>query len=278
MSSIHYQNRGRACGRKGEIGMIVFSGCEKEGGFSANLAALGIMEALAGRRAAIIENHIRGRYAGRCMIEEYIRSLEYHNAYVYKGRGTPELPNGCRLVDVWNQRLFYIAQESYANYWLFEHEFGRFLPYLNDMERYCEILYVGAEKNAESTRMLFEKAEIIILNIRQTPEAFEEYLETCRGYLEKTFFLIADYRKDVVLDRARIIRRYGINKGRIAVLPADEEYYRMAGQGEALRFMLHYIRCSSRARHYPFIRGLRDAQKRIARMMEEREGGYAKEA
>ncbi len=258
--------------------MIVFLGCEKEGDFSANLAAITMMEALAGRRAAVIENHIRGRYAGRCLIEDYIRSLEYHNAYVYKGRGTPKLPNGCRLVDVWNQSLFYIAQESYANDWLFEHEFGRFLPYLNDMERYCEILYVGVEKNAESSRMLLENAKIFILNIRQIPEALEEYLETWSAYVEKTFFLIADYRKDVVPDRTRIIRRYGIDRGRIAVLPASEEFYRMAGQGEAVRFMLHSVRCSNRARQYPFIRGLKDAQKRIVRMMEEREGGYAKEA
>ncbi|MBO5197360.1 MAG: hypothetical protein J6B85_02395 [Lachnospiraceae bacterium] len=252
--------------------MIAFLGSEKEGEFSANLAALGIAQMLEGTRVAIIENHTRGRYAGRCLIEEYIRSLEYHNAYIYKGRGTLELPCGCRMVDVWNQKLFYIAQEPYGSHWMFEHEFARFLPYLDDLERYCELLYVGVERNAESTGMILQKADIIVVNVGQRAEEIEAYLQRYQEYLPKLFFLIGGYKKEDSLNRTRICKKYGIDRMHLAVIPYDEEYYRCVQSGEAVSFMLRYGRCGSRAKHYPFVNGLRDAQKRITKMIEEVEG------
>lgn len=243
--------------------MIAFYGDEKERTFSANLAAFCAMGVMMGQSVAVVENHNRGRYAGKCLLGDYLSGSDPAAGCFFGPERGEGLPGGCQMINIWDGRLFYIAQQPYVSEQVFEYEFGRFLDYLPELDRYCRYFIVGSAIKASTSREVLDRSHLAVVQIKQNERAFEEFLTCYPSLLSRTYFLISEYDRTLPFSKDRAAKKFGIPRDCIGTIPYYEEYYRYAAKGEALGFFLRYLHCGTRSVQYSFVHSLKTALKQI---------------
>lgn len=252
--------------------MIAFFGEEKDWTLSANLAAFSSLGVMMGHSVVVAENRNKNRYTEKCLFGEPEEELSPVSGYYYETGRMGGLPGGSRMIPVWDENFFYLSQQRYLSSRVFEYEFERFLDCLPELDRYCELLIIGAVKGAALTGDILDRADVVVAQLEQRPECFDEFILNYPSLLTRTVFLISGYQKKAEFDRDRAARLFHLDKSRIAAAPHDEEYYRYASGGDTMRFIRRYFHCGNRSRHYSFLYGMKAAFKRMEEVLAERKG------
>ena len=95
----------------------------------------------------------------------------------------------------------------------------------------------GGMFSMEERKLYFERADLIIVNLRQSDESFQSYFMKKQKYQEKSMYLISRYQKESLWSRQVMQRRYRMPENRLGVIPQNHAYASAYEQGRAKQFL-----------------------------------------
>ena len=128
------------------------------------------------------------------------------------------------------------------------------------LENISDMVFIDTESkgNASSVQIL-EEADIVVVNIDQDREAWEDYFDNYASLLEKSVFLVGRYEKENPFHCHRIMKEYQIPQGKIGVIPYNVDLQIAAAEGRIIPFLnRNYLR-SSRAENDYFMGELKNS-------------------
>ena len=91
--------------------------------------------------------------------------------------------------------------------------------------------------STEERKFYCKRADIIIVNLRQSDKSFQSYFMKKQKYQDKSMYLISRYRKESIWNREVIQRRYRMPKERLCVIPQSNAYAFAYAQGRSQQFL-----------------------------------------
>ncbi len=87
------------------------------------------------------------------------------------------------------------------------------------------------------TRQLLKEADLVVVNLKQSPQAFEHFFLQHSNIADKVIFFISNYQKDSVYNRKNIHRLYRIAPDQLAVIPYNPEFPYACEKGKLDKYM-----------------------------------------
>lgn len=163
------------------------------------------------------------------------------------------------------KKLFYIPQSQLIHPDLLEYELNQVVePLLIQAREFADITFIDvAGSNHLSTKVILEKADLVVVNVSQDPNIINHFFEHYSSLLDKAFFLIGNYNPSSRFNLANIRRKYRIQKEKIAVIPYQISYKDAMTHGAVLSFLSRNHGCRRADVNYYFIKEVRRATKMI---------------
>lgn len=251
---------------------------ERECGVTANLAAISVAALhLNQRRTVLMENHYHSNNLSKYLIPERMELIR-ETEEEYYGHGTKDCllhqlerktnrkRVGASTIELIQDCLFYIPQNRLADDF-FDYEF-RWNQYPN-IERYEQegqhILIDTKTNESLSTKLILDEAEVIIVSLKQDTTLISDFMKKYSSMLNKTFFVISNYRNKKGLSLRNIQKEFHIPSNRIGIIPHNIEFESALSEGRTIEFINRYIRCESVHMNYYFMRELLKTTKKIIR-------------
>ncbi|WP_343208973.1 hypothetical protein [Anaerolentibacter hominis] len=260
-----------------------WSNARGRGRTTSNLAALCIMHVLLTKHKSIVmENHC-GRHSLESALVGYryrsaIREQDYYHSqigldYLIKTFHTGHIPD--KTIEEVSQsmlsgKLCYLPAAR-TNEDIFDYNLNLVMdslfPYLEKQGE--DIFFDLAEENSMTTKFILERADRIVVNLPQDPEAVEAFLKEHPEETGKIFYLIGDYDRESRYSKAYLSRKFSIPKDQIGIIPHNIHFSDALLSGTVLRFITSGYRCSRDDPNHYFIYEV----KRTLRLMEKMKGG-----
>lgn len=87
------------------------------------------------------------------------------------------------------------------------------------------------------TMQLLREADLVVVNIKQSQQAFDHFFLQHSNISEKVIFFISRYQKDSIYNRKNIHRLYRIDPKRLAVIPYNPEFPHACEKGKLDKYM-----------------------------------------
>lgn len=87
------------------------------------------------------------------------------------------------------------------------------------------------------TEALLEKADLVVVNVRQTKHMLEHYFLTYGSLPRRSFFLIGSYYEDCWHNWRNLEQNYRIPRGQVGVIPYNQEFCEARSRGRLEQFM-----------------------------------------
>ncbi len=251
-----------------------WSNIRKNGGVSTNLVCMAAVSAIAGvGRSVLLENHYNiNNLNGMLLSPDKITMLhetgQYYNKYgieyilkkIYTGAAGEQLIRKASIPLLYSS-IYYLPQSYIVNKEVFDYEFElTHKDLFAVLENISDMVFIDTESkgNASSVQIL-EEADIVVVNIDQDREAWEDYFDNYASLLEKSVFLVGRYEKENPFHCHRIMKEYQIPQGKIGVIPYNVDLQIAAAEGRIIPFLnRNYLR-SSRAENDYFMGELKNS-------------------
>ena len=239
-----------------------WSNVRKKGGVSTNMVCIAAVSAIAGiGRSVLLENHYNiNNLNGMLLSQEKIAMLhetgQYYNKYgieyilkrLYTGTANEQMIRKASIPLLYSS-IYYLPQSYIVNREVFDYEFElAHKDLFQSLESISDMVLIDTESrgNASSVQIL-EEADIVVVNIDQDKDAWDDYFEHYSSMLGKSVFLIGQYEKENSFDRECIHRQYHIPKDKMAVIPYNVDLHIAANEGRMIPFLNRNYLKSSRA-------------------------------
>ncbi|MDO4167342.1 MAG: hypothetical protein Q4D32_08060 [Eubacteriales bacterium] len=186
--------------------------------------------------------------------------IEYVLKQIYAGKDGAEVIHQS-AVPLLYERLLYLPQSYIVNREVFNYEFGLVQEELfRCLERAAEYVFVDTETNRNlSSNVILSDADLIVVNLKQDPQMFDDFFRENASIREKAVYLIGSYQKDFEFNLRRICYEYQIDRKRIGAIPLNTELVSAAAQGRLLQFLsMNFYKACGRENDY-FMRQLKRA-------------------
>ena len=239
-----------------------WSNIRKKGGVSTNMVCIAAVSAIAGiGRSVLLENHYNvNNLNGMLLSQEKIAMLhetgQYYNKYgieyilkrLYTGTASEQLIRKASIPLLYSS-IYYLPQSYIVNREVFDYEFElAHKDLFQSLESISDMVFIDTESrgNASSVQIL-EEADLVVVNIDQDKEDWDDYFENYASMLEKSVFLIGRYEKENPFNLELIQRQYHIPRGKMAVITYNIDLHIAANEGRMIPFLNRNYLKSSRA-------------------------------
>lgn len=264
-----------------------WSNVRGKNGVTSNLVGISVILAIEGRlRTLLYENHCHISSIGKAFSvqgsDSFLREEEH---YYYHHRGMDTLIKEMHAAlysqdmieksseSILNKGIYYIPQSRHVHEEVFEHEFYQVIhPFLEQTESFAQISFIDtAGSNNLSTKVILEKAELVVVNLSQEPCIIEHFFENYSNLLSKSIFLLGGYNSNSAFNVTNIRRKYRIPKNQIGVIPYNIGYKDAIGQGCVVSFLSRNYQCEIQDENHYFMKELKNAANMIYRRIFEQE-------
>ena len=87
------------------------------------------------------------------------------------------------------------------------------------------------------TMQMMREADLVVVNLKQTAEAFDKFFLQHRNLAPKVIYLVGNYRKESVYNKRNLQRIYRIPKEKLAVMPVNQEFWQACEKGRLDKYM-----------------------------------------
>ena len=249
---------------------VAFFSKEGSCGATSSLAAISIAAVLSNRlRILTMENHWSENPIAECYFYENstnivkrgcVRYLEHgmrDNLVRHFAKMTNKKREGIMAVEVIENSLYYMPQNAFA-YDLFDYEFSsNTLPMLNFLETSYPFLFIDTKNQTISSKLILEEADFVVMNLPQNATAIKEIMKTYSTILDKTLFLLSNYRDQSTISISHIMNEYHILPERLAILPHSTQFETAIHEGSAINFIYSNYECKEGNVNFIFMKELK---------------------
>lgn len=254
--------------------MIVafWSNVRGKGSVTSNLACIGIISAMENKRCILLENHFN-IHGMECILKEQKSPDYFKEDYSYQTAGIEpfmrQLHSGFPVRDIGARygvsyldgRLVYLPQNGWSNQELFDFEFCQVLkPMLKGLSRECDGVFIDTgSQDLGSTKAILEAADIIAVNLNQSPFLLEHYFSNYHSYMEKSIFLLGHYERESKFNLKTILKNYPVSKDYIGIIPYYPPFAEAMGEGRLLKFFSENQSLEKKDKGYYFFEKAKEA-------------------
>lgn len=172
--------------------------------------------------------------------------------------------------ELYPDTLYYLPNRQIESS-LFEKELAKVLPSLIKLcKESDELVFMDLQDiTKESTRYILEQADLVILNLMQHLNSFDEKLSHNDVSKSKIRYLIGNYQPNSKYNIKNICRRYKIPNMDIAMIPYNTLCREAMSVGRLLDFMSANVECSVEDSNYSFIQAVGQAADMLNEAVEE---------
>lgn len=254
--------------------MIVafWSNVKGKGSVTSNLACVGIMSALKKKRCVLLENHFN-IHGMECILKGQKSPEYFKEEYSYQTMGIGplmrQLHSGFPVQDVkaryglsyMDGNLVYLSQSGWGNQELFDFELCQVLrPMLRSLSKEFDGVFIDTSpQDFGSTRSILEAADVIAVNLSQSPFLLEHYFSNYHSYMEKSIFLLGRYEKESKFNLKSILNNYPISKENIGMIPYYPPFAEAMDDGRLLKFFAENQSLDRKDKGYYFFEKAKEA-------------------
>lgn len=244
-------------------------------GTTSNLAGISGMLALEERgKMVLLENHQSYHCVENALVPTgRMAEMIKEPAHLYGLSGMEYLLKKlhCGLIDdhtlegvsrkLLGEQLRYIPHSQISGKDLFEYELYQSIEeLLGWMDKQEEIYLIDTEYGGNlSSKYILEHADLIVVNLCQSGAVLNQFFEQYHSMMDKSVFLLGNYHPNSRYSQKNILRKYQIDKNRLAVIPYNMEYHDALEDGTVLHFLERNMHCSKRNDNYGFMRDIKKA-------------------
>ncbi len=269
-------NKGLLNLKGGNMVKIAFWSNDRDAGVTANLAAISVIALHEGQsKTLLLENHYSSNNLARYLIPSRMEFLKEVEVY-YLGHGTrdclvQQLERGTSkkraelsTIELINDSLFYLPQNRLQEDF-FDYEFHwNQLPLIRQFEEKGHYIFIDTKvNNSLSSKMILDEADLVVVSLRQDIRSFIEFYQEYSSLLQKTFFIVSDYRKNRDVTIRHIQKRFGIPTNRISTILHNIEFESALYEGRVIEFINRNLTCISTDPNYDFIIELMNTTRKI---------------
>lgn len=239
---------------------------------TANTAAICVMNALENNKKTLVfENHIGlGGLQDAlvspdndCLVKE--RNADYNSLgmdlLIRKVRAGMKDTKGItnNIIDLLDGRIVLVPRRADISKEVFDFELNIVISQLLEMfEQYAgNVMIDTSNENNISTKRILENSDVVVVNICQNQNVIDDIFLNHADIAQKAFFVIGNYEPYSRLDSFAISRRYGVDAGRISVVPYNYRFREALCNGKVINFLLQNSNCRKRSDNYYFINELK---------------------
>jgi hypothetical protein len=216
-------------------------------------------------KSVLLENHYNvNNLGGMLMVPEQISLLQesgqYFNKYgmeymlkkLYTGESGDDLLRQTVLPLLYSG-IYYLPQSYIVNKEVFNYEFDLVHRELfRCLEKFCDIVFIDTQSHGNaSTIQILQDADLIVVNLDQDIQTWEDYFDNYESLLEKSVFLVGRYQKDYHWNLAKLRRRFHIPRQKIGAIPYNMELQMAMQEGRILQFInRNYMRTTQAENAY----------------------------
>lgn len=239
---------------------------------SSNLACVGVMNAIMyGKDAVIFENHInvsgisnyleskegvgfvreRHSYINNIGMESLMKKLYTISKEKSIGRGY--------AVSYADKHLFYVPTDGIVNSEVYTYELNNSV--VDVMERLeqefgCVMTDTSGENNI-STKVILDLADKIVVNLTQDKNIIDDFFKNFASIVHKCVFIIANYEPTGQIRDDYLVKKHGIKRHRIGVIPYSFELRDALYQGKLVEYISRNMMCKRKDNNFYVINELK---------------------
>ncbi len=255
---------------------IAFFSKEGSCGATSSLAAISIAAVLSEKRRILtLENHWSESTIAECYFYENSTNIVKQGCVRYLEQGmldnlvrhfaamTNKRREGIMTVEVLEDSLYYMPQNAFSHD-LFDYEFScNMLPMLQILETSYPFLFIDTKNQTMSSKIILEEADFVVVHLPQNELQIEEIMKSYSAILDKSLFLISDYREQFSISIPHIMNEYQVLPERFAILPHSIPFETAIQEGSAINFIYSNYDCDEDNTNYTFIKELKRTTKLI---------------
>jgi hypothetical protein len=249
---------------------IAFFSKEGSCGATSSLAAISIAAVLSKKlRILTLENHWSESTIAECYFYENSTNIVRQGCVRYLEHGmldnlvkhfavmTNKRREGIMTVEVIEDSLYYMPQNAFSHD-LFDYEFScNMLPMLKILETSYPFLFIDTKNQTMSSKIILEEADFVVVQLPQNELLIEEIMKSYSTILNKSLFLISDYREHSSISIPHIMNEYQILPERLAILPHSVPFETAISEGSAINFIYSNYNCDESHVNYAFMKELK---------------------
>lgn len=249
---------------------VAFFSKEGSCGATSSMAAISIAAVLSEKlRILTLENHWSESTIAECYFYENSTNIIKQGCVNYLEHGmldnlvrhfaamTNKRREGIMTVEVIEDSLYYMPQNAFSHD-LFDYEFScNMLPMLKILETSYPFLFIDTKNQTLSSKIILDEADFVVLNLPQNELLIEDIMKTYSSILNKSLFLMCDYREQSSFSIPRIMNEYQILPEQLAILPHSIPFETAIQEGSAINFIYSNYDCDVNHVNYAFIKELK---------------------
>lgn len=167
--------------------------------------------------------------------------------------------------EILNERLYYIPTSFEVNRELYDYDlYSNVNLILQSLDTFADLIYIDtSNKNSLSSKVILEEADVVVVNLNQSPSLIQDFFENYSSIQSKCIFLISSYQKQSCFNINSISKLHSINKSQIAIIPYNLEYQEAVSQGTIVEFMSRNYSCKRKNPNYNFVNQVKKAVEMI---------------
>lgn len=245
-------------------------------GTTTNLVCIGSFYAMRfQRRVMLFENHLPVRTGIEQSLfprKEPELSFVREKPFYYDYHGMEQLLKILRAgyepealdriaVSLLDGYLKYLPLSEQMSSQIYEYELNMVIERLLwELNRQNDLVLIDTQSRDNlSTKTILDRAEMVVVNLRQEPDQIEDFLEHYSGLLEKAVFLLTRYQEESIYNQVNLSRIYKIPQERIWMLPDYPLLSYLQEQGRLPEFLQKNLWATAGEKNFGLIRELRKA-------------------
>lgn len=178
------------------------------------------------------------------------------------------------VLEVKKDRLYYLPGTYKSNREVYEHHLLNYLEQvLEAAEYFGENLFLDCSgESGKVCERLMEMADVIVINVPQSPHQLVQLPALVSGKEEKVLYLIGQHNEKSKYHINNIRRKYHISKERITAIPYNVEFGDALSEGKSVRFLEQNFSVRKQDFNYELIQELKEAAEMILRKAGQTDG------
>jgi len=257
------------------VKIAFWSNANEKSGVTANLAAISVASVIRfPYNILAFENHLCNNNLGCAYLgTSKVEMLREVGTNYYEGGGIEGLLRGVYrgeynfdrmrlyMKEIINKHLYYIPQSKVIPRELFDYEFNNSIqPLLSFLEEYTDISFIDtASRYNLSSKTILEEADLIVVNLSQSPVIIEDFLLNYSSLIPKAVFLIGKYNNHSIFNSKKLSQIYEIPIERITAIPYNEMFCNAFLNGSIVEFIYSNYTSERNNPNYSYIQALKKA-------------------
>lgn len=230
---------------------LAFWGSERESGTTSNLMATASFIAYHGKfRVAMLQLERESRSLKECFSVRETELIKEKNDYfalegldylmsVGKKRELTEKLVIENMEPLIENRLYCLSSGTRVLSDFYPEETNHIMQQIIALlNQHMDLTFIDCGNRTDDwTRQVMRKADLLVVNLRQTSVAFDEYFLQHVNLSSKVVYLVGNYQKESIYNKRNLQRIYRIPKERLAVVPFNQEFQLACEKGRLDKYM-----------------------------------------